>query len=174
MVVLLFCGCGKIIVVVLLLDWCIVVCFVVMVFIEQSWLESQGVFCIGLLVLDVFLFDIWVWLLSWYVYWVSIDVLVYGDVLGYLLLCEVIVDYLCMMCVVCVDVSQIMIISGVQYGLQICVYVLFDLGDSVWMEEFGYFGVYQVLVIVGVCVVQVLVDDDGLDVVEGICCGLDV
>ena len=135
---------------------------------EQSWLESQGAFRIGLPALDAFPHDTWARLLSRHAHRASTDALVYGDALGYLPLREAIADYLRTMRAVRADASQIMITSGAQHGLQICAHALLDPGDSAWMEEPGYPGAHQALATVGARVVQVPVDDDGLDVAEGI------
>ncbi|NUR22099.1 PLP-dependent aminotransferase family protein, partial [Frateuria sp.] len=55
----------------------------------------------------------------------------------------------------------------------ICAHALLDPGDSAWMEEPGYPGAHQALAAVGARAVLVPVDQDGLDVAEGIRRGAD-
>jgi GntR family transcriptional regulator/MocR family aminotransferase len=135
---------------------------------EQTWLESQGAFRVGLPALDAFPHEVWARLLSRHARRVDTDSLVYGDPLGYLQLREAVADYLRTVRAVRADASQVMITTGAQHGVQICTHVLLDAGDSAWMEEPGYPGAHQALAAVGAKAVLVPVDEDGLDVGEGI------
>jgi GntR family transcriptional regulator/MocR family aminotransferase len=135
---------------------------------EQTWLESQGAFRVGLPALDAFPHEVWARLLSRHARAVDIESLVYGDPLGYLPLREAVADYLRTVRAVRADASQVMITTGAQHGVQICTHVLLDAGDSAWMEEPGYPGAHQALAAVGAKAVLVPVDEDGLDVAEGI------
>jgi len=135
---------------------------------EQTWLESQGAFRVGLPALDAFPHEVWARLLSRHARRVDTESLVYGDPLGYLPLREAIADYLRTVRAVRADASQVMITTGAQHGVQVCTHVLLDAGDSAWMEEPGYPGAHQALAAVGANAVLVPVDEDGLDVAEGI------
>jgi GntR family transcriptional regulator/MocR family aminotransferase len=135
---------------------------------EQTWLESQGAFRVGLPALDAFPHEAWARLLSRHARRVDTESLVYGDPLGYLPLREAVADYLRTVRAVRADASQVMITTGAQHGVQVCAHVLLDAGDSAWMEEPGYPGAHQALAAVGAKAVLVPVDEDGLDVAEGI------
>ncbi|HET6804179.1 MAG TPA: PLP-dependent aminotransferase family protein [Frateuria sp.] len=135
---------------------------------EQTWLDSQGAFRVGLPALDAFPHEAWARLLSRHARRVDTESLVYGDPLGYLPLREAVADYLRTVRAVRADASQVMITTGAQHGVQVCTHVLLDAGDSAWMEEPGYPGAHQALAAVGARPVLVPVDEDGLDVAEGI------
>jgi GntR family transcriptional regulator/MocR family aminotransferase len=64
--------------------------------------------------------------------------------------------------------EQIMIVNGTQHGLQIAARVLLGSGEPVWMEDPGYWGARGAFESVGASLVPVPVDDDGLDVAEGL------
>lgn len=55
-----------------------------------------------------------------------------------------------------------MVIQGVQQGFDLLVWVMFDFGDLVVVEEFGYLLVCVSLLVIGVEVCGVLVDVEGL------------
>ncbi|SEI45662.1 PLP-dependent aminotransferase family protein [Frateuria terrea] len=135
---------------------------------EQTWLDSQGAFRVGLPALDAFPHEAWARLLSRHARHVDTESLVYGDPLGYLPLREAIADYLRTVRAVRADASQVMITTGAQHGVQVCTHVLLDAGDTAWVEEPGYPGAHQALAAVDAKVVLVPVDEDGLDVAEGI------
>jgi GntR family transcriptional regulator/MocR family aminotransferase len=64
--------------------------------------------------------------------------------------------------------EQIMIVAGTQTGLDLVARLLLDPGDSAWVEEPGYTGARGALLGAGVDIVPVPVDEDGLDVEEGV------
>jgi GntR family transcriptional regulator/MocR family aminotransferase len=64
--------------------------------------------------------------------------------------------------------DQILVVSGSQQALDITARVLFDPGNSVWVEEPGYALQRSVLVAAGCRVVPIPVDRDGMDVAAGI------
>ena len=140
---------------------------------EQTWLESQGAFRIGLPALEAFPHGVWSRLVSRHARQGDVDALAYGDALGHLPLREAIADYLRTVRAVRADASQVMVTTGAQHGVQICAHALLDPGDSAWMEEPGYPGAHQALAAVGARAVLVPVDQDGLDVAEGIRRGAD-
>ena len=61
-----------------------------------------------------------------------------------------------------------MITTGAQQGIELAARLLIDPGDDVWHEEPGYIGARGVFLSAGANVVQVRVDEDGLDVDAGI------
>lgn len=64
--------------------------------------------------------------------------------------------------------EQIMVVNGTQNGLQIAARVLLGSGDSVWMEDPGYWGARGAFESIGANPVPVSVDNEGLDVAEGL------
>jgi GntR family transcriptional regulator/MocR family aminotransferase len=133
-----------------------------------TWLDSQGAFRIGLPALDHFPMGVWSKLVNRHARKPTIDMLVYGDPMGYLPLREAIAEYLNTVRAVHCDASQILMTTGSQQGLQICAHVLLDPGERVWIEEPGYPGARQAMNMVGAKPVPVPVDQEGLDVMAGI------
>jgi GntR family transcriptional regulator/MocR family aminotransferase len=93
--------------------------------------------------------------------------LYYGDTLGYLPLREAIAEYLGVFRAVRCDASQVLVTTGSQQGLQLAAQVLLDPGEHVWMEEPGYPGAQLAMQAAGAVLVPVPVDQEGLDVSEG-------
>jgi GntR family transcriptional regulator/MocR family aminotransferase len=81
---------------------------------------------------------------------------------------EAISDYLRTARGVKCDVGQIMIVSGSQQALDITARVLFDPGDSVWVEEPGYRLQRSVLTAAGCHLISVPVDNEGMNIASGI------
>jgi GntR family transcriptional regulator/MocR family aminotransferase len=81
---------------------------------------------------------------------------------------EAIADYLRTARGVKCDINQIMIVSGSQQALDITARVLFDPGDSVWIEEPGYRLQRSVLIAAGCRLIPVPVDEEGMNVAAGI------
>jgi GntR family transcriptional regulator/MocR family aminotransferase len=92
----------------------------------------------------------------------------YGDPMGYTPLREAIAEYLGTVRAVRCDPAQVMVVTGSQQALQISARVLFDPRAAVWMEEPGYPGAHQALASFGARLVPVPVDEEGLDVADGI------
>ncbi len=134
----------------------------------QTWLDSQGAFRIGLPALDHFPLRTWSKLVNRHARKPAVDMMVYGNPMGYLPLREAIAEYLNTVRAVRCDASQIVMTTGSQQGLQICAHVLLDAGQRVWVEEPGYPGARQALMTVGARPVPVPVDLEGLNVAEGI------
>src|SRR6185312_12127791 len=65
------------------------------------------------------------------------------------------------------DASQVLITTGPQQGLQLCAQVLLDPGQPIWMEDPGCPGARQALAAAGLRLVPVPVDEEGLDVAQG-------
>ncbi len=90
------------------------------------------------------------------------------DVRGYRPLREALAEHLRVSRGVRCDADRILIFSGVHQALDVASRLLLDRGDSVWMEDPGYFGARRVLEASGLKLVPVPVDRAGLDVSRGI------
>jgi GntR family transcriptional regulator/MocR family aminotransferase len=64
--------------------------------------------------------------------------------------------------------EQVIILTSSQQGLDLCVRLLTDPGDSVWLENPGYLGARNAFLAAGAKVVPVPVDADGLQVSAGV------
>lgn len=65
------------------------------------------------------------------------------------------------------DPGDILVVSGVQHGLRLCLDALLRPGDAVWMEDPGYPVARRTLQAAGARLVPVPVDGEGLDVAAG-------
>jgi GntR family transcriptional regulator/MocR family aminotransferase len=92
----------------------------------------------------------------------------YGDAMGYMPLREAIAEYLGAVRAVRCKPSQILVTTGSQQCLQLSAQVLLDANEPVWIEEPGYSGARQALIMAGAQLVPVPVDQEGLNVAEGI------
>lgn len=81
---------------------------------------------------------------------------------------EAIASYLRTARAVRCEAEQIMIVGGSQQALEITSAVLLDSSDPVWLEEPGYRFARSVFALNGCEVVPISVDDEGLNVAEGI------
>ncbi|MBW8771629.1 MAG: PLP-dependent aminotransferase family protein [Gemmatimonadetes bacterium] len=63
--------------------------------------------------------------------------------------------------------DQVLVVNGAQQALHLVSQVLLDPGDDVWIEEPGYVGARVAFLAAGARLVPVRVDDEGLDVAEG-------
>ena len=66
------------------------------------------------------------------------------------------------------DPDCVVIVSGTQHGLRLCVDALLSPGDGVWVEEPGYFASRNTLTATGLRLTPVPVDAGGLDVAAGV------
>jgi GntR family transcriptional regulator/MocR family aminotransferase len=98
----------------------------------------------------------------------------YSDAMGYQPFREAVAEYLGAVRGVRCDSSQILVTTGSQQALQICAQVLLDPKDQLCMEEPGYPGARQAFLMVGVQLIPVRVDHEGLNVAEIIRRGRDV
>jgi len=64
--------------------------------------------------------------------------------------------------------EQVFVLNGAQQALHLVSQVLLDPGDEIWMEEPGYVGARVAFLAAGARTIPVRVDDEGLDVAEGI------
>jgi GntR family transcriptional regulator/MocR family aminotransferase len=136
----------------------------------QTWLMSLGAFRVGLPALNHFPVRVWARLVNRHVRRPPGDSMAYGYAMGYLPLREAIAEYLGMARAVRCDASQVLITSGSQEGLLLCAHVLLDSGEHVWMEEPGYPGAHQALTAAGARLLPVPVDEEGLNVAQGVRC----
>ena len=135
---------------------------------NEPWLRHTGAFRVSLPALDHFPAGIWSSLLARHARNPKIETMAYGDPMGYAPLREAIAEYLGTVRAVRCEPRQIMIVNGSQQGLQIATRALLEPGDAVWMEEPGYPGARQVFMSADADVVAVPVDEEGLDVQQGI------
>lgn len=80
-----------------------------------------GVFMFGVLEVWMFLVCIWLCLYNWLLCKLLFVLLMYFVGVGYLLLCIVLVDYLCIVCGVCCELEQIIIMVGIYLLFQFIV-----------------------------------------------------
>jgi GntR family transcriptional regulator / MocR family aminotransferase len=125
-------------------------------------------FRVGLPALDHFPVNIWSRLVARRWRQPRREMLVYGRAMGFGPCREAIAEYVSAVRGVRCDSSQIMIVNGSQQGLEISARALLDPGDPVWVEEPAYPGALQALRTVNCRLIPVPVDEEGLDVKEGI------
>jgi GntR family transcriptional regulator/MocR family aminotransferase len=90
-----------------------------------------------------------------------------GDVAGYRPLREAIAAYLGTSRAIRCSAEQIVLLSSVQQGLDLCARLLVNPDERVWMEDPGYPAARSVLEAAGAKTLSVRVDADGLDVAAG-------
>jgi GntR family transcriptional regulator / MocR family aminotransferase len=125
-------------------------------------------FRVGLPALDHFPINIWSRLVARRCRQPRKEMLNYGGPMGFGPCREAIAEYVTTVRGVRCDAAQIMIVNGSQQGLEISARALLDPGDPVWIEEPGYPGAVQALGAVTGKLIPVPVDDDGLNVKEGL------
>jgi GntR family transcriptional regulator / MocR family aminotransferase len=92
----------------------------------------------------------------------------YGDAMGLPALREALASHLHTFRSVSASADQIMIVSGSQQALALSARALLAPGDAAWLEEPGYPGARDALLVADARIVPVPVDEDGLDVAAGI------
>jgi GntR family transcriptional regulator / MocR family aminotransferase len=135
---------------------------------RDPWVRHRGAFSVSQPALDAFPFKIWAKLVARHGRNAPTHSLEYGDPIGLKQLREVIAVYLRTSRAVRCEPQQIMIVSGSQQALDLSVRVLLNPGNSIWMEDPGYWLARHVLVAAGCRIIPVPVDADGLDVAAGI------
>jgi GntR family transcriptional regulator/MocR family aminotransferase len=135
----------------------------------QTWSNKLVAFRVSLPALEHFPTRVWSHLLNRHSRKPTRQLMAYGDAKGYMPLREAIAEYLGAARAVRCEPSQILVTTGSQQGLQLSAQVLLDTNERVWVEEPGYPGARQALMMAGAKLVPVPVDDEGLDVAEGIC-----
>src|SRR5271156_1474240 len=134
----------------------------------QTWSNKLVAFRVSLPALEHFPTGIWSKLVNRHARRPTRQLLAYGDAKGYMPLREAIAEYLGAVRAVRCDASQVLVTTGSQLGLQLSGQVLLDANDRVWVEEPGYSAARQALAMAGAKLVPVPVDNEGLDVAEGI------
>jgi GntR family transcriptional regulator/MocR family aminotransferase len=117
--------------------------------------------------LSEFPVDIWARLAGRCIRRASTSLLAQRDSRGHLALRKVLAGYLGTSRGVNCDADQIVIVAGVQQALDILSRVLLKPGDSVWMEDPGYFGAVTAFHNAGVKIVPVPIDEQGISVEAG-------
>jgi GntR family transcriptional regulator/MocR family aminotransferase len=125
-------------------------------------------FQVGVPALEAFPFEIWNRILHRYLKKPSRELLFYGDPGGYMPLRRALASYLTVARAVRCTPEQIIVVSGAQQALDIAARLLLDPGDQAWIEEPGYAGAYWAIVAAGARPVPINVDQDGLNVQQGI------
>jgi GntR family transcriptional regulator/MocR family aminotransferase len=134
----------------------------------QTWSNKLVAFRVSLPALEHFPTRVWSKLVNRHSRRPTRQLMAYGDAKGYGPLREAIAEYLGAARAVRCESSQILVTTGSQQGLQLSAQVLLDANDRVWIEEPGYPGARQALMMAGARLVPVPVDHEGLDVAEGI------
>jgi GntR family transcriptional regulator / MocR family aminotransferase len=134
----------------------------------QTWSSNLGAFRVSLPALEHFPTRVWSKLVNRYSRNQTRQLMAYGDAMGYWPFREAIAEYLGAVRAVRCDPSQILVTTGSQQGIQLSAQVLLDAKERVWIEEPGYPGARQALMTVGAQLIPVPVDQEGLNVAEGI------
>src|SRR5512146_2046789 len=132
------------------------------------WVYGWGAFSVGQVALDHFPFATWSRLISRHSQRVPARALHFSDPMGSPEFRKEIATYLRTSRAVNCDPEQILIVSGSQQAIELTTRVLTDPGSHVWIEEPGYWSLHRVLVMAGCSPVAVPVDDEGIDVDQGI------
>ena len=120
-------------------------------------------FRIGTPAVDLFPVETWSRLVSRRLRSVKAADLDYGDVSGAPELREAVAAHVRSARGTRCTSDQVLIVAGVQQGLELLCRMLLDPGDRVWMEEPGYPGARSAFLAPGASPVPVAVDDEGLD-----------
>ncbi len=90
------------------------------------------------------------------------DMLDYSSTGGYAPLRRAVADYLRVFRSVQLDAEQVIVTSGTQQSLELCAHLLADHGDTVWMEDPGYWGAVKAFLATGMHLHGVRVDEEGI------------
>jgi GntR family transcriptional regulator/MocR family aminotransferase len=134
----------------------------------EVWLTNLGAFRVSLPALDHFPLAVWSRLVARHARQARREAMAYGTAMGSISLRGAIAEYLGAVRAVRCDASQIMVVTGSQQALQLTARVLLNPKDRVWIEEPGYPGAHQALKTFGAQLVPIPVDDEGLNVSEGL------
>lgn len=91
----------------------------------------------------------------------------YGDPRGGLELRTQVAAHLRVSRGIACDPGQIVLVSGTQHGLRLCLGAILRPGDAAWMEDPGYPAARRALIASGARIVPVPVDEHGLDAAAG-------
>src|SRR5580704_3938261 len=132
------------------------------------WLRGLGAFSVSQPAYDEFPFQIWSSLMMRHGRNPQTHSLHYGGPMGSQRLREAICAYLRTARGVHCEPQQVMIVSGSQQALDVSARALLDEGSAAWVEEPGYWLTRHVLKAAGCKMVPVRVDEEGMDVAEGV------
>jgi GntR family transcriptional regulator/MocR family aminotransferase len=125
-------------------------------------------FRMGLPAIDVFPTQLWLRLNARRMRKATSELLSYGNTAGYRPLREAIAEYLGSARGVQCSPNQVFITAASQDALNFSAQMLLNPNDEVWMEDAGYQGARIALMNVGVNIVPIPVDDDGMQVEVGL------
>ncbi len=131
-------------------------------------IELPRPFRFGAPALDAFPSQLWSRLITRNARWFSGGVATYQEAAGYRPLREAIAAHVAISRQVHCTPDQIIIVAGAQGAFNLTAQVLLDEGDSIWMEDPGYFGARGAFLGAGADVIPVPVDQEGIDVEAGI------
>jgi GntR family transcriptional regulator/MocR family aminotransferase len=134
----------------------------------EPWLDLYGPFRLHQPALDEFPADLWARLVARHARRLSPRQMAYGDSMGLPALREALATHLRTFRSVVCSADQIMIVSGSQQALALSARALLAPGDAAWLEDPGYRGAREALLVAGARIVPVPVDEDGLDVAAGV------
>ena len=143
-------------------------CLSARIAVPQPWLSIRSAFRMHLPALNQFPVDLWARIVARHVRKTTKSHMAYGDPMGYAPFREAIAEYLGAVRAVRCEPSQVMVVAGSQLGLQLSARVLVNPGEPVWMEDPGYFGARYAFATVGARLMPVPVDEEGLNVEQGI------
>lgn len=92
-----------------------------------------------------------------------IDMLTYSQAGGYLPLRQAIAEYLRLARSVNCSAENVLITTGIHQSIDLIIRLLGDAGQSVWVEEPGYWGTRSVLRALDMKIVPIAVDSEGMD-----------
>ena len=121
----------------------------------------------GLPALDAFPVELWQRLCNRRLRTLGVDSLGYTNPQGDERLRTAIAQYVATARGVKCTAEQVIILTSSQQGLDLCVRLLTDPGDSVWLEDPGYLGARNAFLAAGAKVTPIPVDADGLQVSTG-------
>jgi GntR family transcriptional regulator/MocR family aminotransferase len=134
----------------------------------EPWLANAGPFRLARPAIDEFPIGLWTRLISRRARLMSSRQMMYGEPMGFAPLREVLADQLRVARSVRCAPEQIMIVSGSQQALAISARALVEPGDDAWLEQPGFPGARDALLLAGARPFAVPVDADGLVVADGI------
>jgi GntR family transcriptional regulator / MocR family aminotransferase len=135
---------------------------------KAPWARGWGAFGVHQPALDQFPFQVWSSLVAAYARSARATAIQQTDPLGLEAFREAICAYLSTARAVRCGPHQVMVVSGSQQALDIAARVVLDPGNSVWVEEPGYWLARNLFVGAGCRLVPVPVDDEGINVAAGI------
>lgn len=122
----------------------------------------------GLPALNDFPHDLWARIVARQLRILPRQVFGYGDPAGYRPLRAAIAAYLRTARAVRCETEQVIIVNGSQQALDLTARLLLDPGETAWIEDPGYMGAKGALIGAGVKLVPVAVDEEGLNVEQGV------